>query len=183
MSIPEQRPRLSAAARGKIRRLSQARALAPDAGGELNVVPFLDVIVNVMIFVLATLAVTFTSAITLPAAKKTGLHGALRTGPTIFVVGEGFAIKTADGNIASGCEGTGSGIAIPRRGEALDYAGLSSCLLKLKHASEELAALDQAFITANPGVDYQTIVSTTDAVRRGPGGEPLFSEINLRVPR
>jgi hypothetical protein len=42
---------------------------------------------------------------------------------------------------------------------------------------------EQAYITANPGVDYQTIIDTTDAVRAGPRGEPLFPEINFRVPR
>ena len=47
--------------------------LCPDAcvlvgddeeGGELNIVPFLDIIVNILIFVLATVAVTFTATIT-----------------------------------------------------------------------------------------------------------------------
>ena len=41
---------LTAAQRGKIRRLSQPRELAPDEeGGELNIVPFLDIIVNILI--------------------------------------------------------------------------------------------------------------------------------------
>ena len=45
---------LSAAQRAKIRRLSQPRELSPDEeGGELNIVPFLDIVVNILIFVLA----------------------------------------------------------------------------------------------------------------------------------
>lgn len=55
---------LTAAQRSKIRRLSQPRELSPDEeGGELNIVPFLDIIMNVLIFVLATIAVTFTASI------------------------------------------------------------------------------------------------------------------------
>ena len=57
-------PRLSAAQRSKIRRLSQPKELAPDEeGGELNIVPFLDIVMNILIFVLATVSVTFTATI------------------------------------------------------------------------------------------------------------------------
>ena len=56
--------KLSAAQRSKIRRLSQPKEHAPDeAGGELNIVPFLDIITNVLMFVLATISVTFTATI------------------------------------------------------------------------------------------------------------------------
>src|SRR5258706_2827366 len=44
----------------KIRRIA-SRIQPSEERGELNVVPFLDIIINVMMFVLATLAVTFTS--------------------------------------------------------------------------------------------------------------------------
>ena len=55
--------KLSAAQRSKIRRLSQPKELSPDEeGGELNIVPFLDIIMNVLMFVLATVSVTFTSS-------------------------------------------------------------------------------------------------------------------------
>lgn len=177
------RASLSAAERARIRRLGQVRALSPDATGELNVVPFLDVIVNVMIFVLATLAVTFTASITTRPPDQKGRGVVRQSAPTIIVVSEGFAIKTADGNVGTGCNRLGSGLAVPRRGSAFDYAGLSACLEKLKSESEDMAALDQAFITANPDIDYQTIISTTDAVRADPQGDPLFPEINFRVPR
>ena len=62
---------LSASQRAKVRRLSQPKELSPDeGGGELNIVPFLDIIVNILIFVLATVAVTFTATIdTTPPAQ------------------------------------------------------------------------------------------------------------------
>lgn len=184
MADREPRGNLSANLRSKVRRLGQVRALSPNATGELNVVPFLDVIVNVMIFVLATLAVTFTAAITSePPAQKARYGVTAQTAPTIIVVSEGFAIKIAEGNLGPGCDGIGSGLAVPRRGDAFDYAGLSTCLLKLKRSSVLFANTDQAFVTANPGIDYQTIVSTTDAARVGPYGDPIFPEINFRVPR
>ncbi|MGC4092027.1 MAG: hypothetical protein QM756_29920 [Polyangiaceae bacterium] len=68
---------LSPAQRSKIRRLSQPRELSPDEeGGELNIVPFLDIVVNILIFVLATVAVTFTASIETqpPASRGTGVR-------------------------------------------------------------------------------------------------------------
>ena len=50
--------KLTAAQRSKIRRLAAPKEIAPDEeAGELNIVPFLDIITNVLMFVLATLAV------------------------------------------------------------------------------------------------------------------------------
>jgi biopolymer transport protein ExbD len=62
--MAKEQEKLSAAQRSKIRRLSAPRELAPDEeGGELNIVPFLDIIMNVLMFVLATVSVTFTATI------------------------------------------------------------------------------------------------------------------------
>src|SRR6478609_11088207 len=101
---------LTAAQRGKIRRLSQPRELAPDEeGGELNIVPFLDIIVNILIFVLATVAVTFTATIETqpPASGGAGVRKEIESKAlnlTVIIVNEGFSIKAAGGNVAPGCE-------------------------------------------------------------------------------
>lgn len=98
--------RLSAAQRSKIRRLSQPRELAPDEeGGELNIVPFLDIVVNILIFVLATVAVTFTSSIETnpPGAGGQGVRQDTpqkSLGLTIMIVGQGFSVKAQGGKIA-----------------------------------------------------------------------------------
>ena len=54
---------LSAAQRSKIRRLATPAEDSVEESKEINVVPFLDIITNVLMFVLATLAVTFTASI------------------------------------------------------------------------------------------------------------------------
>ena len=62
--MPKEPEKLSAPQRSKVRRLSKPKEPAPDdEGGELNIVPFLDIIMNVMMFVLATVSVTFTATI------------------------------------------------------------------------------------------------------------------------
>jgi biopolymer transport protein TolR len=92
---------LSASQRAKVRRLAAPRELAPDEeGGELNIVPFLDIIVNILIFVLATVAVTFTASIetTPPASRGAGVRKDIESTAlnlTVFVVNEGFSIKAS----------------------------------------------------------------------------------------
>jgi len=182
--------RLSAAQRSKIRRLSQPRELAPDEeGGELNIVPFLDIIVNILIFVLATVAVTFTATIeTNPPASKGG--GVRTNSPqealnlTILIVNDGFSIKASGGNIAPGCQSPGPGITIPMKGGKFDYESLNKCAARLKKASPAFEDETQAFIAANPGVAYETVIGVADAVRRSSDGkEVLFDAINFKVSK
>ncbi len=179
---------LSAAQRAKIRRLSQPKELAPDEeGGELNIVPFLDIIVNILIFVLATVAVTFTSTIetTPPAAKGTGVRASTPTESlnlTVMVVNEGFSLKASGGNVAPGCEGIGPGLAIPKAGGRYDYATLTRCATKLKRSNPAFEEETQVYISANPATDYQTIIQVIDAVRRMPDGSGvLFDSVNFQV--
>ncbi len=179
---------LSAAQRSKIRRAAQPRELAPDEeGGELNIIPFLDIIVNILIFVLATVAVTFTTSIeTTPPASRSGGVRQVESSTlnlTVFIVNEGFSLKATAGNIAPGCDSPGPGITIPKKGGTYDWALLTACAAKLKKASPDFAEETQVYINANPGTDYQTIISTIDALRATPQGNALFPDVNFRVSR
>ena len=177
---------LTAQQRGKIRRLSQQRELAPDEeGGELNIVPFLDIIVNILIFVLATVVTTFTSSIetTPPSGKGSGVRSEIQSEAlnlTVFIVNDGFSLKASGGNIAPGCTGQGPGIAIPMTGGKYDYRALSECAARLK---EKFQDEDQAYITANPSTEYAIIINVIDALRSAPNGMELFNNINFKVPR
>jgi biopolymer transport protein TolR len=180
--------KLSAQQRSKIRRLSQPKELAVDEeGGELNIVPFLDIIMNVLMFVLATVSVTFTATIdTFP--PRAGGAGARppstpTLGLTVFISGDGFGLKAQGGNVAPGCNGTGSGLAIPRRGTEYDFASLKACADKLKHASPDFAGETQVIITASPNVPYQVVISTMDSVRTAGNGDELFPDVNFGIAR
>jgi biopolymer transport protein TolR len=181
--------KLSAAQRSKIRRLSAFKE--PEEGeeaGELNIVPFLDIITNVMMFVLASVAVTFTATIdsTPPSA---GSSGKVRPQEqhtlnlSVFVVNDGFSLKASGGNIATGCESPGPGLAVPKANNDYDYANLTECAKRLKDASPDFKDETQVTITANPGIDYQTVVRTIDALRNSKDGEELFPDVHFGVPR
>src|SRR3954453_4659333 len=90
--------KLSAAQRSRIRRLSAPKELAPDEeGGELNIVPFLDIITNVLMFVFATVSVTFTATIETNPPRAGGGAGHKPEQPTlsltVIVVLHGFILK------------------------------------------------------------------------------------------
>src|SRR5215813_8346620 len=133
--------RLSTAQVAKIRRLSQPRELAPDEeGGELNIVPFLDIIVNILIFVLATVAITFTATIETqpPASGGQGVRKEIENKAlnlTVLIVNDGFSIKAAGGNLSAGCEGLCPCLAIPFKAGTYDYDGLTVCSTKLKQSN------------------------------------------------
>jgi biopolymer transport protein TolR len=189
---------LSASQRAKIRRLSAPKELAPDEeGGELNVIPFLDIIMNVLMFVLATISVTFTATIQTSPPRAGGSRAAANQTPslslTVLIVDgaaeSGFSVKARGGNVAPGCQGTGAGIAIPKQGGKFDYEGLKRCATNLKAASEDFKEERQVTLSANPNIPYEVLVATMDALRTAtpkPGEnipEDLFPEVNFGLAK
>lgn len=177
---------LSAAQRGKIRRLATPGEPTPeDEGGELNVVPFLDIITNVLMFVLATVAITFTATI-----ESSPPRNAIQRGPSdhalglaVIVVRDGFSLKARGGNVAPGCDDTGAGLAVPKRGIDYDYAGLKACASKIKGAVGDRSDERDVVISASPDVPYDVVIATLDAVRRTEAGTELFPNVTFGVAR
>jgi biopolymer transport protein TolR len=184
--------KLSAAQRSRIRRLSAPRELAVDEeGGELNVVPFLDIIMNVLMFVLATISVTFTTMIESQPPSSRGPSARPPGKPTlslnIIVVDKGFIVSAFGQRIGEGCQGPGSGVAVGMKsadGQTdYDYASLGACAKRLKNQVPEAADETNATITANGNIPYQIIVSTCDAIRKADDGQTLFPDITFGVPK
>jgi biopolymer transport protein ExbD len=186
--MAEVQEKLTAAQRSKIRRLATPKELAPDEeGGELNIVPFLDIVTNVLMFVLATVSVTFTATIDTfpPRAGGAGSRAPQvpTLGLTIIVVPDGFSIKARGGNIAPGCDDAGPGLAVPKKNNEYDYAKLNQCAAKLKALAPEFKDEMQVTISANPQIPYQAVIGTMDAVRRSDKGEDLFPEVNFGLAK
>jgi biopolymer transport protein ExbD len=176
---------LSAAQRSKIRRLSApVQPEAGEEGGELNIVPYLDIIMNVMMFVLATVSVAFVTTIHTSAASAN--PGVVRDMPsglrlTALITQEGVALKTAAASIAPGCDGVGLGITVPNRGDQVDVAALTACARKIK-ATQAAEKETQVTLTASPGIPYATVVTVMDGLRSDAEGE-LFPEVTLGAVR
>ena len=156
--------RLSAAQRGKLRRVSTPAPSGENENAELNVVPFLDIIVNVMMFVLATVAITFTSTADIKPPSNKPSHAA-PSGLAIVVVEDGFSVKTSGGTVAN----------VPRG----DYAELKRVVSGLKTSPDDT----RVTITASAGVRYESLVATMDAVRQSDDGKDLFPDVAFGVVR
>jgi biopolymer transport protein ExbD len=175
---------LSAAQRSKIRRLSApAEPQAGDEAGELNVVPYLDIMMNIMMFVLASVSVAFVTTINTTAANANPIYHADNSGLhlTVLVTGQGVGIKTAGGAIGPGCEGVAPGLAVPNRDGEVDVAALTACARRIK-ATAAGEKETQVTVTASPGIPYATVVAVMDGLRRDGEGE-LFPEVTLGVVR
>jgi biopolymer transport protein TolR len=176
---------LSAAQRSKVRRLSAPKeAEEGEEAGELNIIPFLDIIMNVLMFVLATVAVTFTATIdsTPPSLGGKGVRGESKAlNLSVFVVNDGFSLKASGGNIATGCRTVGPGLTVPKVRNEYDYATLTDCAKNVKEFSPEFRDETQVTITANGGIDYQTVIRAIDAVRRSKDGVELFPDVHFGV--
>ncbi len=181
-------PPLSAAQRSRIRRLSQPHEPAPgDEAGELNIIPYLDIITNIMMFVLASISVSFVASIdTTPPAIG---GGKVRVDPstkslnlTAIIASQGVSLKTSSGNIATGCNDVGSGIAVPKVGEEYDYKSLTACAKRLKNANTAFKEETQVTITASSNIDYKTVIDVMDALRND-NEEELFPEVHFGAAR
>jgi biopolymer transport protein TolR len=187
MATPDLTP-LSCAQRSKIRRLSAPReAQAGEEAGELNIVPYPDIIMNIMMFVLASVVVAFTATINTSAAYAGPERPAPHDGPaalrlTALITHQGIVLTTASGAIAPGCSDLGAGVTLPNKGGAYDLAGLSACARRIKGVRPEYALESQVSLSANPDVPYETLVSVMDALRSDDTGE-LFPEVQLGVVR
>ena len=176
---------LSAVQRAKIRRLSAPAEVSPaEEGGELNIVPFLDIITNVLMFVLATVAITFTATIeTTPPRRGVRPPSEPALGLTVLVVPDGFSLKARGGNVAPGCTDSGVGLAVPKRGADYDYDALKACAVRLKGSAAAIKDERDVTISANAQVPYEVVIATLDAMRRTDDGDDLFPTVSFGVAR
>ena len=184
---------LSASQRSKIRRLSiQAEPAPGDEAGELNIIPYLDIITNILVFVLATISVVFLTNV--DTTNPSQNSGKTRNQPeskalnlTLLIVKDGVSIKTAGGNVAPGCGNgephAGGGLAVPNMGDGkYDWLTVKKCARNLKSLSADYEEEVAVTIAANPGVEFKDIMDSIDALRNDDKGD-LFPDIHFGVPK
>jgi biopolymer transport protein ExbD len=141
--------------RARIRRATQRRETDPSEGErELNIVPLLDIVINLMLFLLATSAATMVLAETraeLPGVCATGC----RREP-----GLELSVTVADGAILVASR-HGRLEAIPRGAEGHDFAALAARLAEVRAAHPDERAV---ILSADPMVPYEAIVAAMDAI-------------------
>lgn len=180
--------KLSPRQRTYIRKRAHKHDLDPsEMVGELNIVPFLDIVVNLIMFLLAT-----TEAVLLIAQIESDLpriaRGRASNQPVqtplnlnVTVTDAGALVTGSGGKLAPGCEqvdGAGSRlVTVPRKGKEYDWNALTECVVRIKRQYDEE---DTVTVSADPQIEYEHVVAAMDAVRRK-GKDDLFPHVLISV--
>jgi biopolymer transport protein ExbD len=148
--------------------------MAGGGGGteELNLVPYLDIMVNLIMFMVVVTAylVQLKEAPIMAPSYGPGGGGASGEQKAYLTVAiTNAAIQVVGGGSASGTEQT-----LPKD----DYAGLTAQLRSLKTAMPNVA--ESLVVTADNQVPYKDVVRVMDAARKDKQGL-LFPNITLSV--
>lgn len=165
--------------------------------GELNIVPYLDVVVNLVMFMLLSMTGLITLGVLNVSAPKLGGEGSAAAAQdaapklllTVAVGRQGFYIAGAGGVLGSSANATDLARppTIPLRDDgSYDFAALSAQLVSIK---EKFPSETQVILTADGSVIYDILIQTMDACReqvvKSAEGKterkPLFFDVSLSV--
>jgi biopolymer transport protein ExbD len=157
-----------------MRRLRAESDEVEEEHGEINLVPYMDIVTNIIIFLLASVVqnVTFGNVnVTSPTIASGG--GAAVEEPehqlnlTVLAGGTGFTIGAAGGMLPI----------IPKLPNGqYDYKALTVKLMEIK-ASPENAAETKATFNADATTPYDIVIHTLDAMRIDTAGKRLFPDV------
>lgn len=155
-----------------------------EAMGELNIVPFLDIVVNLIIFLLAT--AQFVLAVAEIEAQLPSLGrrvGSTMNEPTstlnlsVTITRNGIIVGAEGGFMAQGCQTTADrgGIAVPVRNGRYDWPALTQCARRIKTQFPEER---KVIVSADPEIEFEHLIGAMDALRVH-GTDELFPEVLL----
>ncbi|MEM7678256.1 MAG: biopolymer transporter ExbD [Myxococcota bacterium] len=157
--------------------------------GEINIVPYLDIMVNLIMFLLMVQATSIALGMINVNAPSYSPPGPTTQAPTkdpkkilrltVGIASDGFYIA-AKGGVLPGEAPEGENPdaerqpTIPRRADGkYDFAGLARKLRGIKNAFPDVEAI---YVAADDTTAYQDIVKTLDASRADSAG-PLFPNV------
>jgi len=168
-----------------IRKRTKVHELDPsEAAGELNIVPFLDIVTNIIMFLLATTAYVLTTCeldAHLPVIGRGGGGGSpdqATLNLSVTVTERGIIVAGSGGKLQPGCATTGTGniITVARRADGtFEWPALTQCLVVV-HG--QFPDEHQVILTADPNIEYGNIIAAMDAVR-SQGTTDLFPDVML----
>lgn len=161
--------------RAAMRRLRDQNEELEEEAGELNLVPYMDIVTNIIIFLLATVQYNVALGnvnVSVPTISSGG--GAAAEEPekpplnlTITAAASGFIIAAAGGQIPS----------IPKLPNGdYDYKALTEKLMEIK-ADPANTDETKATFNADAQIPYEIVIKTLDAMREDTKGKQLFPDV------
>jgi biopolymer transport protein ExbD len=170
--------------RTKLRKIRERGEEMAEEGGELNLIPYLDIVTNVIMFMLA--CTTFAAALgdINVSSPTTATPAQLQNQPppepkqdlnlTVSISDKGFTIAASGAVLYSGFgfdaagnlqpSPTGALPTIPKKGTEFDYDGLARAMQLIKN-SPTAKTETRVIVNANPEIVYDVVVQVLDACR------------------
>jgi biopolymer transport protein ExbD len=152
--------------------------------GELNIVPYLDIMMNLIMFMLLTMTVLITLGVlnvTAPSYGPSASAGEADKNKltlTVAITHLGFFVA-GTGGVLPGASSDNNQPTIALKNGQFDYDGLTQKMIDIKKLFPDNT---KVILTADPNLPYMTLVKTMDSVREytGPDGKhPLFFDVSL----
>jgi biopolymer transport protein TolR len=148
-----------------------------DEAGELNLVPYMDIVTNIIIFLLASMINQVSLAninVSVPSISGGGPTNLPDEPPpkpplnlTVSVGATGFIVAAAGGVLP---------IVVKLPNGQYDYKSLTAKLKEIKSAPDN-AAETKANFSADAAISYDIVVATLDAMRITEEGKILFPDV------
>ena len=162
-------------ARRLLRRALRARSEAPPTG-ELNIVPFLDIITNLVLFLLATSAAVLTVAEVRAELPGFGPGPAQVLRLSVTLTDRGANMATRETHNGPDCAPTT--LEVPTAAVSAggyDFAALTTCARRMHDA---FPAETTVVLSADPRVPYRDFVGAMDALRAD-GDVIMFPDVQV----
>jgi biopolymer transport protein ExbD len=161
--------------------------------GELNIVPYLDIMMNLIMFMLLSMTGLAVFGILNVNAPNYGgpsagvgeqsdqpklLLSVLISKKGYFIAGAGAVLgqETAQGEATAGTAGEPT---VPKKADgSFDTGGLTAKMVQIKNAFPQET---KVIVGAEADIPYETLIETMDAIRETASGERkiLFSDVTL----
>jgi biopolymer transport protein TolR len=166
------------------------RTRGREEGQELNIVPYLDILMNLIMFML--LSITGLSAFGIlnvnapnygaPTTQVTEEGDKPKLLLTVLISKKGFYVAATGGVVGQQQAQTNPAEAppsIPKKGDgSYDYTALTENMVNVK---KEFPSESKVIVGAEGDIPYEVLVQTMDAIRETPGKERklLFTDVTL----
>lgn len=141
------------------------RAATEAEVGELTIVPYLDILMNLILFMLLSMTGLGVMRV-LKASPETAGPGVASASPvSVLVDASGYVVTDGDTTIS-----------LAKVDGRWPLAELTAALTKVKASRPGDRRL---VVRAAPALGFEDLVATMDAAREGPGRTPLFPDVTL----
>lgn len=167
----------------------KVRPKEEEESGELNIIPYLDILMNLIIFILLSMTGLATFGILNVNAPNYGASNPSGGTPdkpplllTVAISKKGYYIAATGGVLGAAEQAPGAPMGegaptIPKLPDGSpDYAALTS---KMKEIKANFPEESKVIIAAEPDVQYEWLVMTMDALRETSDRKLLFPDVTL----